>query len=159
EDFENDHLDRGSGREERTFVIRVSDSLPPYSFHLIPDADVKDSPGSNNVRHSVGRIEISRGNSPAVIQTITVKTYAEVGSMVRFFRADDVNFDGNLDIAVLDDFGAKWGSLNYWIFDRRSGQFVANNLTREIRMLKHSQMHLDKATKSITINYFYGTCP
>jgi hypothetical protein len=159
EDFENDRVDRGSGKEERTFRIQISPDLPPYVFHLIPDLEGTDSPGSNNPRHHVGRIEISRGDPAEIIQTIRVKTHAEVSSFIQFFRASDINFDGYLDIAVLDDFGAKWGSLNYWVFDPPSGRFITNNLTRQIRALKHSQMRLDADLKTITAGFFYGTCP
>lgn len=157
EDFAKGQVDRGTGREEKTFLIRLSGKLPPYSFRLIPKISIKDPPGSDDRPHYVGRIEIA--NPRSFIQTIKVYTRAQATSFISFFRAEDINFDGYLDIAVVDDFGAKWGSLNYWVFDRRSGRFVMNALTRQIKNLKHSDMYLDPGKREITIKFFYGVCP
>ena len=48
------------------------------------------------------------------------------------FHAEDINFDGYLDFSVLTEFGAKWGSRSYWVYDPASGLFVQNALTREL---------------------------
>src|SRR5262249_25651393 len=133
EDFLKYRLDRGSGREERTFFITISGKLPPYRFHLIPNPTA-DAPGKG--RQNIGGIEISRGRARSILQTIEVQSYAVASWLTQSFMAQDINFDGYLDIAVLDDHGAKWGSHNYWLFDKRTGHFIMNSLARELRRLR-----------------------
>src|SRR5215472_17122881 len=121
DDFKDRMMIRGAELEEETFWLLVNKKLPPYKFRLIPDAAVKDNSGANNHPHRVGRIEISTEKSPTPIQTIEVSTRAGASNFRNSFTVIDVNLDGYLDIAVLDEFGAKWGRQNYWLFDKRSG--------------------------------------
>ena len=138
EDFVKGQIDRGSGRESLTLMIQINQRLPPYKFHLIPDLTVSDSPGSDNPSHHVGWIEISVGESISTLQKIDVRTKSGGSSFTKSFQAEDVNFDGFLDIAVLYDFGAKWSILNYWLFDKRTGRFITSPLTQELKRISHS---------------------
>jgi len=169
EDFANDYgdnrIDRGSGREEVTFLIEINPKLPPYLFRLIPDPSAlancdnprsKDRCGEDHPR--VGRIEISRNGSPTILQTIEVAAYAWPSMFTQRFQAKDINFDGYLDIAALDDFGAKWSGYNYWLFDKRSGRFITNSLTRELRKLTFNEMTLKPETKEIHTTHLPSVC-
>jgi hypothetical protein len=155
DDFLKNQIDRGSGREERTFLITISEKLTPYRFHLIPNptADVR-----GNDRHNIGRIEISRGSARSILQTIEVQSYADASWLTQSFRAEDINFDGYLDISVLDDHGAKWGSFNYWLFDERTGHFIVNSLARELRRLKFNEKRIDQEAKEIRISNLIAGC-
>lgn len=159
EDFVKGQIDRGSGRESLALRIQINPRLAPYNFQVIPDLAVSDSPGSNNPTHHVGWIEISVGESSSMLQKIDVRTKAGVSSLTRYFRAEDVNFDGFLDIAVLYDFGAKWGSVNYWLYDKRTGRFITSSLTRELKRITHADKELDNKTKTIRFVSYVGTCP
>ena len=89
------------------FLLRISEKLTPYRFHLIPNP-TEDVRG--NGRPNIGRIEISRGSARSILQTIEVQSYADASWSTQSFRAEDINFDGYLDISVLDDHGAICGA-------------------------------------------------
>jgi hypothetical protein len=74
------------------------------------------------------------------------------------FQAKDINFDGYLDIATLDDYGAKWSGFNYWLFDKRSGRFITNSLTTELRTLEFNEMTLYPETKEIHTTQIPSVC-
>jgi hypothetical protein len=155
EDFAKNQIDRGSGREEVTFLITINERMPPYKFRLIPDlkADVREK-----ARHHIGRIEISKGGARSLLQIIEVQSYANASWLTKSFSAEDIDFDGYLDIAVLDDHGAKWGSLNYWLFDKRTGRFVINSLVKELRRLRFNEKYLDKKAKEIQVSNLIAGC-
>ena len=159
EDFVNDYgknrIDRGSGREEVTFLIEINPKLPPYRFSLIPDPDALDRWGDDQ---RVGRIEISTGRSPAILQTVKVTTSTAGSRFTQTFEAKDVNFDGYLDIAVLDWSGAKCGGYNYWLFDPRSGRYITNSLTGELRKLSFNDMTLATKTREIHTTHWLSVC-
>lgn len=157
-DFAHYRVDRGSGHEAVTFVIAINPKLPPYRFHLVPDliasrtleVPVRGVP----VRHHVGRIEISKQGSPEILQTIEVESYAlDVSWFIKYFEAQDTNFDGYLDIAALDEFGAKWHSYHYWLFDPASGRFITGDLTAELGKLRASSHQFESKSKTIRVQY------
>jgi hypothetical protein len=169
EDFANDYgdnrIDRGSGREEVSFLIEINPKLPPYRFRLIPDPSalancddprLSDRCGEDHPR--VGLIEISTIGDPTILQTIDVASDAWASMFTQHFLAKDINFDGYLDIAVLDGYGAKWSSYNYWLYDERSGRFITNSLTRKLRELKFNEMTLYPETKEIHTTYLPSVC-
>src|SRR5262245_4356660 len=78
-------FERGSGREEVTFWLQVSQQLPPYKFRLIPDLNVGADSGPSDAPRRVGRIEISARNPLAVVQTIEVRTRASGSTFTKFF--------------------------------------------------------------------------
>jgi hypothetical protein len=96
--------------------------------------------------------------APAILQTIEVSSYAWASMFTRHFQAKDVNFDGYLDIATLDGYGAKWSSCNYWLFDRRSGHFITNSLTRELGKLNFNEMILYPETQEILTTHLPSVC-
>jgi hypothetical protein len=155
EDFLRNQIDRGSGRQEMTFLITINEKLPSYRFHLIPDANVDVR---EKGRHHIGRIEISKGSARSIHQIIEVQSYADVSWLTKSFIAEDINFDGYLDIAVLDDHGAKWGSFNYWLFDKRTDRFIVNSLAKELRRLRFNEKRLDEKAKEIVVSNLIAGC-
>ena len=88
------------------------------------------------------------------------------------FHAEDINFDGYLDFSVLTEFGAKWGSRSYWVYDPASGLFAENELTRELSenclgpgwhggCWKASSIDFDQLKREISANYIprFAACP
>ncbi|HKQ76429.1 MAG TPA: hypothetical protein VJ810_22230 [Blastocatellia bacterium] len=164
-DYGDNRIDRGSGREEVSFLIEINPRLPPYRFRLIPDpsalanCDDPSSAGRCPEEHPrVGRIEISTNGSPTILQTIEVASDAWASMFTQHFQAKDINFDGYLDIATLDGYGAKWSGFNYWLFDKRSGRFIANLLTSELRKLTFNEMTLYPETKEIHTTHLPSVC-
>jgi hypothetical protein len=157
EDFEDVTIIRGSGREEETFWLQINKKLPPYQFRLIPDPTVNEPMGA--YPHRVGRIEISTGTPPTLIQTIDVITRAWINVFTARFKAIDINLDSFLDIAVLDDYGAKWGRQKFWLFDKRSGRFITNSLTEELHRITHNGIETHPETKEIEVSHFPEATP
>ena len=138
----------GTESEELTLRVQIGKRTPAYRFRLVA------TPGTNESSpfECLARIEIS--NSVSVVQTIETHTSVGCGLFGEHFATVDINFDGFLDIAVLDDFGAKWGSHQYWMFDQRSGRYVSNALTNELRQLAHNGIEFRRKTKDIEVTYF-----
>jgi hypothetical protein len=155
EDFLNNQIDRGSGQQDKLLLIRINEKLPPYRFQLIPDLK---SDFRRERRHHIGRIKISKSSSNSILQIIEVQSYADASWLSNSFKAEDINFDGYLDLAVLDDHGAKWGSYNYWLFDKRTGHFMTNVLTAELRELRCNEIRLDPKGKLIHTSNLIAGC-
>ena len=159
EDFAKGNVDRGSGRESLALKIQINKRLPPYTIHIIPDPAASDSEGSDIRLHHVGWIEISAGESNSILQKIDIHTRAWVSNLTGYFTAEDVNFDGFIDIAVVNDYGAKWVSVSYWLYDKRTGRFITSPLTKELKRITHAERELDNKTKQIRFTDYIGVCP
>jgi len=158
EDFVKNQLDRGSGNEPVTLVVQIHPKLPAYQFRLVPDLSATGN-YSERRRH-VGRIEISQFGSGMALQTIEVESHSDFLSFIQWFTARDMNFDGYLDIAATDDRGAQWMSFNYWLFDDRSGRFVSNAFTDQLRQqLAANSIDLDPKVQEIHASYLGRECP
>jgi hypothetical protein len=159
EDFKNRTANPKHGSEPVTFLIQINRKLPPYKIQVTPNLNDHRSGGSGPWLDHVGRIVISSQKPSSKAQVIEVKTFAGSDMFVRFFKAEDINFDGYLDIAVVNDYGAKWGRYKYWLFDKKSGRFVTNRLTRKLGRLSYNTIDLNSNDKRIKIGFFYGVCP
>ncbi len=155
-DAEMNPVNRGSSCAERILVVEINAELQPYQFHMIPDLDAI---GHSETRRHIGRIEISQLGANTVPQTIEVESHESCSALTQRFEAKDMSFDGYLDIALLDDHGAKWGTYNYWLFDRRSGRFVANTLTDDLRQLAANQIVVDPERREIHAIFLSAVCP
>jgi hypothetical protein len=142
--------DRSPSLEPVSFLISISPKLRPYRFHLIPDK--ADTPVDGRTHH-VGRIDISSGELGGIVQTIEVDSTRNASDFIRFFTAQDFNFDGCLDFGLLKDFGAKWGSYSCYLFDPKSGRFVTNALTDELGKISANEMRADPASRLIRCDY------
>ena len=85
---------------------------------------------------------VAKGEQPA-------KANKRIGQV----KLHDINFDGYLDFATSERDGAKWGIRHYLVFDKVSGQFVANWLTRRLEQFKHNGIHLDVKSKEIRVDH------
>src|SRR5262245_4038110 len=133
-----------------TFLIRIAPALPPLTLHFIPDVSARNT---WDVLHHVGRVEVCKQGSSAPFQTIQINAYPDVSLWISNFHILDVNFDGYADLAALYDFGAKFGSYQYWIFDPKSQRFVQNRLTDELREIRANDHAFDPASKTLHARY------
>lgn len=139
-----------SGLEAREIELRIHPSLPPFHVGLLPDSSLA---GTWDRPHHVGRIEISRSDRPREVQVIEVESVADVSLFVKSFRTEDVNFDGHLDIGTLYEFGAKWGSYRYLVFDPSSGRFSRTALTRDLEEIRGNGLTFDPASKTVSTGF------
>ena len=149
QDFADPRLERGSGLEPVEFAIEISPRLGPYLFRLFPDSDTRWS----ETPRLVGKIEISRISDARVLQTLDVNAVGDVSWFTRTFCAEDINFDGYLDIKVLSDHGAKWGSYQYWVFDPISGKFITSELTRELGEIKANTYIWSSESRTLHVGF------
>jgi hypothetical protein len=108
--------------------------------------------GDTNSLVHVADIEVVRCSDGQKIQsllqlvTISLLTAHSV-------HAQDINFDGYLDIGVLVEYEAKWGSESFWAFDPAAGKFVENDLTRQLRVLRSNGYEFDARQHEIRIQH------
>ena len=153
EDFEKFRIiDEGHDLDEETFWLQISKDLPPYKIRLVPIGSKEESLGADNPEHRVARIEISTGSPLRIVQTIDVDTRTAAIGFRDFFRVTDINFDGYLDIAVVDEFGAKWVRQKFWLFDKDSRRFITNSLTADLYRLTDNKIDLHPETREITVS-------
>jgi hypothetical protein len=141
---------QGGSFEEGTrsiaFRLSVKEGQPAYRIVIRPIRF--NQPKSNEPAHS-GDIEVARCEDGKTIQLLPLDAWQRM-NFAPTFHAQDVNFDGYLDLAILTEFGAKWGSHEWWIFDPASGKFVQNELTRELRNLKAADYKLNAKQREIS---------
>jgi len=160
EDFRKGAIDRGTGAEPQSLLVEIGPGLPPYRFHLVPDQNpaAVDAGNSEKPRH-VGRIEISRRGSAAVVRTIEIESHLPATDVMKWFDARDINFDGYLDIAVPFESGAKWMSFTYWFFDKPKGRFMTGALSDELREIRANSLELDAQVEEIHAWHLGNDCP
>src|SRR5262249_38404832 len=124
--------------------------LSPLTLHLIPDVSAQNT---WDVLHHVGRGEVCKQGSAVPFQTIEVNAYPDVSLWILNFQVLDVNFDGYADLGALYDFGAKFGSYQFWIFDPKSQRFVQNRLADELRDVRANDHTFDRASKTLHARY------
>jgi hypothetical protein len=159
EDFINGTANPIESSEAATFLIRINRKLLPYTIRVIPDPNANSSDVSEPRPTYVGTIEISSQNPSSKAQVIKAETIIWPQRMTHFFKAEDINFDGYLDLAVLYDGGAKWGRYKYWLFDKKTDRFVTNSLTRRLGTLSYNTIDLNPKTKEIKLGSYKGVCP
>ncbi|MGA2131132.1 MAG: hypothetical protein ABSH50_02370 [Bryobacteraceae bacterium] len=89
-----------------------------------------------------GDIEVARCQDGKTIQSLPILSRQPI-DFVRAFHAQDVNFDGYLDFAVLVERAGAWGSEQWWVYDPSSGRFVNNPLTQDLRALQAGEFEID----------------
>src|SRR5262249_21143732 len=99
-DFDFGWNEAVSDQDTPTFKLEINPNLPPVTVQLVRDTSAKAEELST-YQHSVGKIEIFPGNGSAS-QEIDVKAHTYSSVFIKGFLAMDINFDGYLDIAVLD---------------------------------------------------------
>lgn len=69
---------------------------------------------------------------------------------------EDINFDGNLDFAVVEPSGATWQVSHWFIYDAETDGFIANDLTEQLSLLPWNTYALDADARLITVTNFIG---
>lgn len=134
-------------REIPSMRVSINPEIPPFTFDIISFVD----------QPNWGTITISQNN--VITQTIQLEdpNMFLADKIHNFFNVVDINFDGYADIGVLEEGGAKWGAYQYWIYNKKTNQFVKNNFTKKFRVLNFNEIIFDKTQKQIRINNFCGT--
>ena len=80
-----------------------------------------------------GEIEVARCKDGKQLQVLPIAADQPLGFSYSF-QARDLNFDGYLDFSVDTEFSGTGGAVrSYWVYDPRSGIFVQNEFTHELR--------------------------
>jgi len=159
-DFKKGAVERGTGLQALSLLIEIGQGLPAYRLHVIPDQSTEATAAGNSekLRH-VGRIEVSRRGSAAVLQTIELESHLPAPDVMKWFDAKDINFDGYLDLAIPFDSGAKWMSFTYWCFDKSKGRFLTSVLSEELREVRANSIELDPQVDEIHAWHLGADCP
>jgi hypothetical protein len=116
-------------------------------LRLEPNPAWKSAPGEVQ---QVGWIRISSCETGTLLQTLEVESQLEPEALLGSIDVRDVNFDGYLDLAVLREFGAKWGRQTWWVFSPAAGKFIANELTKDLGQISANGLELDASRQNIT---------
>lgn len=93
--------------------FRIHENLRPYTFRIV---GVK---GQNNIE----RIDVYAEGQPELIQTFSGFTTYPLAE--RVFEAQDINFDGYLDIGTLAWYGTGgFAGFQHWIFNPSERNFI-----------------------------------
>jgi hypothetical protein len=138
--------------------LRVQVNAEGLELHLRLEPDrgkpVVSKPSSGGaVLRQVGLIRVFACDTGALLQSVAAESSGDPGMFVRFFEVRDVNFDGYLDIGVLREFGAKWGSQTWWVWNPASRRFVSNEFTKALGQIKANGLVFDEATHNVTAGH------
>ena len=129
-------------RAGATFRFQIHPSLPVHVFRLVGD------PASNTVE----RIEVSRDGEATPFQILEDIDMEPPYRGARYFRTEDVNFDGYQDIKLLRWWGATGNAgYAYWLFDPATRRFVFSPELSEL-----SNPTPDPRTREITTHSVEG---
>jgi hypothetical protein len=139
-------------------ILNGNNALAGTSFRLPARAGVPGfrltvrrlAPGDANHLVHIADIEVAGCSDGRNIQTLPIVGYDQALT-ARSLHAEDINFDGYPDIGVLVEYGAKWGSESFWVFDPTAGRFIENDLTRQLRELKPNGYEFDARKYEIRI--------
>jgi len=121
------------GRNEPlSFKLSVTPGGPAFRITVRPLWQIKA--GREIIDESrAGEIEVARCKDGKQLQVLPIEADQPI-SFGSTFHADDLNFDGYLDFSVLTEYSGTGGDIrSYWVYDPRSGIFVQNEFTRELR--------------------------
>jgi hypothetical protein len=80
-----------------------------------------------------GEIEVARCRDGKQLQVLPIAADQPI-AFGSTFRADDLNFDGYLDLSVVAEFSGANGDIrSYWVYDPGTGIFIQNEFTHELR--------------------------
>jgi hypothetical protein len=112
-----------------------------------------------------GGIEVARCQDGKRLQQFPLTAWQLINFGLSF-SADDINFDGYLDLSVLTEFAAGWKARVYWVYDPALQRFVKNELTHALEddLKGHivdidSTRHLISAGLSVAVNACAGGEP
>lgn len=142
-------------RQEEIFRIQIAPLKKPqppvFAVHVL---SFKTTPDGTTV--APGYIEIFKDNDRTnLVQKIELDPNMWLpGEIPLFFTVQDINFDGYADIGIAVEGGAKWGSYQYWVYDKEIQSFVTAHITEEFRKLRFNAIKFDKEKKQIKVGGF-----
>jgi hypothetical protein len=145
--------------ETKDLRVQVNAKGPELHLQLEPDASASMSTwkgGTNAASQRVGWIRLFSCETGALIQSLEVQSLRSPEWFLRFFEVRDANFDGYLDIAVLVDGGALWGSQTWWVFSPASGKFISNEFTEALSRIHGNGLEFDATRHHIIVSILLG---
>lgn len=137
---------REQNQKEDYFKVQINPKLPVYTFHV-----------ASFTTTSGGYIEVFKGNETKPIQKIILNPNMWLSDEVpAFFNVQDINFDGISDIGVVVEGGALWGSYQYWVFDNKTGKFIAAPVTDDFRKITFNSITFDTNKKQVIASGLIG---
>jgi len=136
--------------ENTDLRVRVSAKGPEVHVRLEPAADQEPPP---NAVHRVGWLRVFSCESGALLQSLEVRSWFTPTRFLESFEVKDVNFDGFLDMSVIQDGGAKWVRQTWWMFAPAPGKFVLNEFSKQLGEVSHNGLDLDSAHQDITARH------
>lgn len=133
--------------ENKDLRVRVSERGPELRLRLEPDPGWKSA--TANAIQRTGWIRIFSCDTGALLQSLEAESMGDPEHFLRLFEVKDVNFDGYLDLAVLREYGAKWGSQTWWVFSPVSGTFISNDFTKALGQVSANGLTLDAGRHDI----------
>jgi hypothetical protein len=129
-----------------TFKFKIAPDLPEFTFKVLPNVQQPDGEGSP--QSTIADVQVFRGESKEPLQSLGDCEWLGMEAPYRgsdWFRAEDMNFDGYLDIFVLTSWGATGNESGcVWLYNPRTGRFQFSKEFSEL-----GGYTLDPATKTI----------
>ncbi len=118
--------------EPLSFKLSVKSGGPAFRITVRPLWQIKA--GREIIAEArAGEIEVARCKDGKQLQVLSIAADQPL-SFSYSFQAEDLNFDGYLDFSVETEFSGTGGEIrSYWVYDPRSGIFIQNEFTHELR--------------------------
>ena len=118
--------------EPLSFKLSVKSGGPAFRITVRPLWQIKA--GREIIDETrAGEIEVARCKDGKQLQVLPIAADQPI-SFSYSFQAEDLNFDGYLDFSVETEFSGTGGEIrSYWVYDPRSGIFIQNEFTHELR--------------------------
>jgi hypothetical protein len=131
-----------------SYRLAVKPAGPEFRINIRPLLFDWNSVGSPELIHA-GDIEVARCKDGVQVQVLPIMAQQPI-NFAATFETNDVNFDGYLDFSVLAEYGAKYQSSWWWIYDPKSGRFIQNDLTKQLHDLGSNGVDFDPKKNEIT---------
>jgi hypothetical protein len=120
--------------EPLSFKLSVKSVGPAFRMTVRPLWQIQGGISRDPIDETrAGEIEVARCKDGKQLQVLPIAADQPL-SFSYSFQAEDLNFDGYLDFSVETEFSGTGGEIrSYWVYDPRSGIFIQNEFTHELR--------------------------
>jgi hypothetical protein len=120
--------------EPLSFKLSVKSGGPAFRITVRPLWQIQGGISRDPIDETrAGEIEVARCKDGKQLQVLPIAADQPL-SFSASFQAEDLNFDGYLDFSVETEFSGTGGEIrSYWVYDPRSGTFIQNEFTHELR--------------------------